>query len=54
MGKFKGRDIKLVKKDTKLSKCFSNKKFGSIDGKGLTLTNGLYFILAFVSAIRFP
>ena len=29
-------------------------KLLSTAGNGLTLTNGLYFILAFVSAIKFP
>ena len=54
IGKFNGRDIKFENSETKLSKYSLNKEFFFTEGKGLTFTNGLYFILVFVSAIKFP
>ena len=47
-------DIKFENKDTNFVKLFFMDKLLSTAGNGLTLTNGLYFILAFVSAIKFP
>ena len=54
IGTFNGRDIKFENRDTKLSKYSLNKEFFLTEGRGLTFTNGLYFILVFVSAIKFP
>ena len=53
-GKLRGFDIKFENKDTNFVKLFFMEKLLSTAGNGLTLTNGLYFILAFVSAIKFP
>ena len=46
--------IKFENKETKLVKYVSSGELFLTEGNGLTLTKGLYFILAFVSAIRFP
>ena len=53
-GRFNGFEIKFENKETKLVKYVSSGKLFLTEGSGLTLTKGLYFILAFVSAIKFP